>query len=65
MSMTNNMWFFCFTALAGSALLCWFLTPVARRLGWVDSPDWRKQHSGRIPLAGGPAIVLAVTAVML
>ena len=29
------------------------------RFGWVDSPDWRKQHTGDIPLAGGPAIVLA------
>jgi len=41
------------------------LTPLANRFGWVDSPDHRKQHTGDIPLVGGPAIVLAVTVVML
>jgi UDP-GlcNAc:undecaprenyl-phosphate GlcNAc-1-phosphate transferase len=40
-------------------------SPIARRLGWVDRPDWRKQHSGDIPLAGGPAILLAVLVVLV
>lgn len=48
-----------------AVILCFALSAVARRLGWVDSPDWRKHHSGDIPLAGGPAIALAVAAVML
>jgi len=52
-------------SLALSMLFCFSLAPVARRLGWVDRPDSRKQHEGEIPLSGGWAIVLAVTAVML
>jgi len=63
--MKADIWFFCFIALLGTVLLCHLLTPIARHFGWVDSPDWRKEHSGDIPLAGGPAIVLAVTVVML
>jgi UDP-GlcNAc:undecaprenyl-phosphate GlcNAc-1-phosphate transferase len=51
-------------AFALTALLCIALGPLARRLGWVDRPDWRKQHSGDIPLVGGPAIFLAVLAVL-
>jgi len=49
---------FLFT-LALSTALCFALTPLARRFGWVDTPDHRKQHSGHIPLVGGPAIFLA------
>ena len=49
---------FLFTLLA-AVVLCFALTPLARRLGWIDSPDLRKQHSGDIPLVGGPAIFLA------
>jgi UDP-GlcNAc:undecaprenyl-phosphate GlcNAc-1-phosphate transferase len=52
-------------ALLLTLLFCFVLTPVARRFGWADEPDWRKQHEGSIPLAGGPAIVLAVFAVMM
>jgi len=47
-------------SLGLAVLLCVLLAPAARRLGWVDRPDWRKQHSGEIPLVGGPAIFLAV-----
>jgi UDP-GlcNAc:undecaprenyl-phosphate GlcNAc-1-phosphate transferase len=47
-------------ALGLSVALCFALMPLARRLGWVDSPDERKQHDGNIPLAGGPAMFLAV-----
>jgi UDP-GlcNAc:undecaprenyl-phosphate GlcNAc-1-phosphate transferase len=47
-----------------AAVLCFLLAPIARRLGWVDKPDWRKQHTGDIPLIGGPAIFLAVLAVL-
>jgi UDP-GlcNAc:undecaprenyl-phosphate GlcNAc-1-phosphate transferase len=52
------------TVLLLTVILGFALNPLARGLGWVDQPDWRKQHSGDIPLAGGPAIVLAVFAVM-
>jgi len=51
-------------ALLLALLLCLALAPIARRFGWVDTPDWRKQHSGAIPLVGGPAIFLAVLAVL-
>jgi UDP-GlcNAc:undecaprenyl-phosphate GlcNAc-1-phosphate transferase len=51
-------------ALLLTAILCLLLTPIARILGWVDTPDHRKQHCGDIPLAGGPAIILSMIAVM-
>jgi len=54
-----------FLALGVAVVLCFALTPIARRFGWVDKPDWRKQHEGDVPLCGGWAIVLAVAAVML
>jgi UDP-GlcNAc:undecaprenyl-phosphate GlcNAc-1-phosphate transferase len=51
-------------ALGLAAIFCLVLTPAARRCGWVDKPDWRKQHAGNVPLVGGPAIFLAVLAVL-
>ena len=51
-------------ALALTAAFGLALGPLARRLGWVDKPDSRKQHEGDIPLAGGPALFLAVLAVL-
>ena len=51
-------------ALALSVALCFLLAWVAGRLGWIDKPDWRKQHAGDIPLAGGPAIFVAVLGVL-
>ena len=45
-------------------LLCFALMPLARRFGWVDSPDHRKKHSADIPLVGGPAIFLASLSAM-
>jgi len=53
-----------FLAALLTLLLCLVLAPLARRLGWVDHPDWRKQHSGDTPLVGGPAIFLAVLLVL-
>lgn len=52
------------TTLSITVVLCFVLLPIARRFGWVDKPDWRKQHQGDVPLTGGPAIFLAVFAVM-
>jgi UDP-GlcNAc:undecaprenyl-phosphate GlcNAc-1-phosphate transferase len=51
-------------ALALAVVLGLALRPVVLQFGWVDHPDWRKQHAGDIPLAGGPAIFLAVLAVL-
>ena len=36
--------------------------PLAIKLGLVDAPDTRKQHSGEVPLIGGPVIWLIVAA---
>lgn len=38
------------------------LRPLAIRLKLVDAPDTRKQHSGEVPLIGGPVIWLIVAA---
>lgn len=40
------------------------LIPVAKKIGWVDHPDARKQHAGAPPLIGGASIVLAFLAGM-
>lgn len=48
-----------------SALLIGLLSPVARKTGWSDHPDERKQHSGSTPLVGGVAILLAILATLL
>src|SRR5882724_11119895 len=53
-----------------AALLCVLLTPLLRdiaiKCGLVDRPDGaRKTHSRPIPLAGGLAIFLSSTAVLL
>ncbi|HQQ63012.1 MAG TPA: MraY family glycosyltransferase [Pseudomonadales bacterium] len=37
---------------------------MARRLGWVDKPDLRKQHDAAVPLSGGVAILLGFMAAM-
>ena len=62
--MKTDIWFFCLVSLSSAVLLCHLLAPIARRLGWGDTPDWCKQHTGDIPLAGGPAMFLAVFAVI-
>ena len=53
-----------FSATLLALMFCLALAPLAIRLGWVDQPDWRKQHSGLIPLVGGPAMFLAFLAVL-
>jgi UDP-GlcNAc:undecaprenyl-phosphate GlcNAc-1-phosphate transferase len=55
--------------LAGGFLLSFVLTPLARdlagRLGLVDRPDARRKMHGRtVPLAGGVALLLSVSAVL-
>lgn len=50
--------------LLGTAMLSWVAVPVwcgwCLRCGWVDAPGGRKDHSGAIPLAGGPAVLTAL-----
>ena len=40
-----------------TVLLIMVLSPFARRIGWVDKPDARKQHGTAIPLVGGVAML--------
>ncbi|HVK50446.1 MAG TPA: UDP-N-acetylglucosamine 2-epimerase [Pseudoxanthomonas sp.] len=40
-------------ALAVTLFAIFALRPWARKVGLVDKPDLRKQHSGRVPLIGG------------
>ncbi len=47
-------------ALALTIILSLLLIPLARRIGWTDKPDARKQHKGEIPLVGGAAILGAI-----
>lgn len=56
------IWLF---TIALSTFLCFALAPLAHKFGWVDSPDHRKQHSGDIPLVGGPAMVVACMCAMV
>lgn len=62
--MVHGFWLMLAASFLLSVVLSFALTPIARRLGWVDTPNHRKQHTGDIPLVGGPAIILAVTAVL-
>jgi UDP-GlcNAc:undecaprenyl-phosphate GlcNAc-1-phosphate transferase len=41
------------------------LSPVAQRIGLIDSPGGRKTHTGQIPLIGGIAMFLAFTVTLL
>jgi len=45
-----------------SVVIAWASVTVGHRLGLVDHPDARKQHSGAIPLTGGIAIFLSFLA---
>lgn len=36
------------------------LDPLARRIGWLDNPDARKQHGMAIPLTGGVAMLAGI-----
>lgn len=47
------------TALVTACLLI-IMTPMAHYFGLVDSPSFRKQHKGQIPLTGGLAMFMGV-----
>jgi UDP-GlcNAc:undecaprenyl-phosphate/decaprenyl-phosphate GlcNAc-1-phosphate transferase len=50
------------TYCALSFAFVWLAIWVARRIGLVDKPDQRKQHSGHVPLAGGLALFASLLA---
>ena len=52
-------------ALAFTAGLILWLSPVARAVGLVDIPSARKTHTGHIPLIGGMAMFAAVFVAMI
>ncbi len=43
-----------------SFLAVQLLSPIAKRIGLVDTPDYRKQHKGSIPLVGGIAMLCGI-----
>jgi len=45
-------------AVVMTALIIITLQPIAKKIGLVDMPDNRKQHSGEIPLIGGVAMFI-------
>ena len=47
-------------AILISAALLFYLSPVARRIGLVDRPNTRKQHTNEVPLTGGIAIAVSL-----
>ncbi|WP_102798360.1 UDP-N-acetylglucosamine--undecaprenyl-phosphate N-acetylglucosaminephosphotransferase [Bowmanella denitrificans] len=49
-----------FTAFIVAFFSLVVMTPFARHLGLVDAPDYRKRHTGLVPLTGGVSIFLAV-----
>jgi UDP-GlcNAc:undecaprenyl-phosphate GlcNAc-1-phosphate transferase len=49
-------------AFAAAALACFLLQPLARRWGLVDRPGGRKTHQGEVPLVGGIAMLLGLSA---
>jgi UDP-GlcNAc:undecaprenyl-phosphate GlcNAc-1-phosphate transferase len=55
--LTPDSWLRALTALVITALLIPFSTPLATRLGLVDRPGGRKQHSAATPVHGGLAIL--------
>ena len=58
-------WFTLSTSFAIAFAAIYFLTPVARRTGWVDKPSLRKNHEGEIPLIGGWGVLLAMAGAQL
>ena len=52
-------------AFVVTALLIWLIRPLALRLGLVDHPNHRKQHTGSVPLIGGIAMYLGFTFAVL
>lgn len=65
----QSMWH---TSLALQSLTAFFLTlaviiamaPIAHKFGLVDSPSTRKRHIGDIPLVGGIAVFIVLSAVL-
>jgi len=47
-------------ALLGTFALMVVLRPVAVHLQLTDRPDWRKHHTGEVPLVGGIAIFVGI-----
>jgi UDP-GlcNAc:undecaprenyl-phosphate GlcNAc-1-phosphate transferase len=52
-------------AFISTALIIKLSKPLARRLGWVDKPDDRKQHGDAVPLSGGLAILIGFVVALL
>lgn len=47
-------------AFLATAFMIKLLDPLARRIGWLDNPDARKQHGAAVPLTGGVAMMVGI-----
>ncbi|MCW8194202.1 undecaprenyl-phosphate alpha-N-acetylglucosaminyl 1-phosphate transferase [Proteobacteria bacterium 005FR1] len=56
--MSSQVLFFSVFSFIATFIAILVLSPLARRVGLVDSPDHRKKHTGSIPLVGGIAVFL-------
>ncbi len=57
-------WFILPISTLLSISFCFFLIPIAHRIGWVDHPGLRKIHVDSTAVAGGVAIYLAMALVI-
>ena len=64
-AVNNPAWMYYLAAMAGCALLCVLLAPLARKLGWMDTPTARKVHAVPTPLVGGVAIFISLFSLLL
>jgi len=58
--MTTDPWITLLATAGLSLVLCLILMPITIKLGLIDHPSERKVHENPIPMAGGPAIFLAM-----
>ena len=59
--MATELWLILLATASISMVLCFVLTPLAKRVGLLDHPSDRKVHRSATPLVGGIAAFIALT----
>lgn len=59
--MSPNLYSSAVAAFLSTCVLIMMMAPVARRVGLVDEPGGRKNHTGAVPLIGGLAMFIGFT----
>ena len=59
--MATESWLLLLATASISMVLCFVLTPLAKRIGLLDHPSERKVHRSATPLVGGIAAFIALT----